>query len=117
MGGHVEACEACGQCASPITAVVAALSQVTGRAARTGLAERQANLLPVGYFHVVFTFPAEVGVIAVQDKTLVSHLLFGVGDDAAPRRRSQAFRRMATLRSFFRTRPLKQIDKKQAGLF
>ncbi|AXA44699.1 UNVERIFIED_ORG: hypothetical protein M2435_006080 [Rhizobium sophorae] len=35
-----------------------------GAAARTWLAEREADLLPVGYFHVVFTLPAEVAAIA-----------------------------------------------------
>jgi hypothetical protein len=35
-----------------------------GAAARTWLAEREADLLPVGYFHVVFTLPVEVADIA-----------------------------------------------------
>ena len=44
--------------------------------ARTWLAEREADLLPVGYFHVVFTLPAEVADIAFQNKALVYDLLF-----------------------------------------
>src|SRR3954471_7643094 len=47
-----------------------------GAAARTWLAEREADLLPVGYFHVVFTLPAEVAAIAFQNKALVYDLLF-----------------------------------------
>ena len=47
-----------------------------GAAARTWLAEREADLLPVGYFHVVFTLPAEVAAIALQNKALVYDLLF-----------------------------------------
>jgi hypothetical protein len=40
------------------------------------LAEREADLLPVGYFHVVFTLPAEVADIAWQNKAVVYDLLF-----------------------------------------
>ena len=47
-----------------------------GAAARTWLAEREADLLPVGYFHVVFTLPAEVADIALQNKAIVYDLLF-----------------------------------------
>lgn len=47
-----------------------------GAAARTWLAEREADLLPVGYFHVVFTLPAEVADIAFQNKALAYDLLF-----------------------------------------
>ena len=47
-----------------------------GVAARTWLAEREADLLPVGYFHVVFTLPAEVADIAWQNKAVVYDLLF-----------------------------------------
>jgi len=35
-----------------------------GAAAREWLAAREADLLPVGYFHVVFTLPAEIADIA-----------------------------------------------------
>jgi hypothetical protein len=47
-----------------------------GAAAQTWLAEREADLLPVGYFRVVFTFPAEVADIAFQNKAVVYDLLF-----------------------------------------
>ena len=47
-----------------------------GAAARTWLAEREADLLPVGYFHVVFTVPAEVADIALHNKAAVYDLLF-----------------------------------------
>ena len=40
------------------------------------VAEREADLLPVGYFHVVFTLPAEVADIALQNKAIVYDLLF-----------------------------------------
>jgi hypothetical protein len=42
------------------------------------LAAREADLLPVGYFHVVFTLPAEIAPIAYQNKAVVYDLLFRV---------------------------------------
>jgi hypothetical protein len=42
------------------------------------LADRQAELLPVPYFHVVFTLPAPVGEIAFQNKAAVYAILFRV---------------------------------------
>ena len=47
-----------------------------GAAARAWLAEREADLLPVGYFHVVFTLPAEIALVAFQNKAVVYDLLF-----------------------------------------
>ena len=47
-----------------------------GRAARQWLADRQADLLPVAYYHVVFTLPALIGEIALQNPALVYDLLF-----------------------------------------
>jgi hypothetical protein len=40
------------------------------------LADRQADLLPVDYFHVVFTVPQQIAAIAYQNKALVYDLLF-----------------------------------------
>jgi hypothetical protein len=53
-----------------------ALPQVSGSSGRVWLAEREADLLPVGYFHVVFTLPAEIADIAFQNKALIYDLLF-----------------------------------------
>jgi Putative transposase/Transposase zinc-binding domain len=47
-----------------------------GAVAKDWLAARQADLLPVGYFHLVFTLPAEIGPIAYQNKAVVYDLLF-----------------------------------------
>ena len=41
-----------------------------GAAAEDWLAAREADLLPVGYFHVVFTLPAEIAPIAYQNKAV-----------------------------------------------
>ncbi|PJI87980.1 IS91 family transposase [Sphingomonas koreensis] len=77
MGGHVEACTDCGHWRIAYNSCRNRhCPKCQGVAARTWLAEREADLLPVGYFHVVFTLPAEIGVIAFQNKALVYDLLF-----------------------------------------
>ena len=48
---------------------------------RTSLEAREADLLPAGNFHVVFTLPAEVAAIAFHDKALVYDLLFKTAAD------------------------------------
>jgi Transposase zinc-binding domain len=47
-----------------------------GAAAKDWLAAREADLLPVGYFHLVFTLPAQIAPIAYQNKAVVYDLLF-----------------------------------------
>ncbi|WP_082512341.1 IS91 family transposase [Rhizobium sp. Root1204] len=77
LGGHVEACEDCGQWRIAYNSCRNRhCPKCQGAAARTWLAEREADLLPVGYFHVVFTLPAEVADIAFQNKAAVYDLLF-----------------------------------------
>ncbi|TAV67886.1 IS91 family transposase [Rhizobium leguminosarum] len=77
LGGHVEACEDCGQWRIAYNSCRNRhCPKCQGAAARTWLSEREADLLPVGYFHVVFTLPAEVADIAFQNKALVYDLLF-----------------------------------------
>ena len=77
LGGHVARCEDCAH------AVIAYNScrnrhcpKCQGAAAREWLAERQAELLPVPYFHVVFTLPAAIADIAYQNKDVIYDLLF-----------------------------------------
>src|SRR5262245_30779222 len=79
LGGHVEQCDDCG------TTRIAYNScrnrhcpKCQGLARVQWLAERQAELLPVPYFHVVFTLPAPVGEIAFQNKAAVYAILFRV---------------------------------------
>jgi hypothetical protein len=77
LGGHVEACEDCGQWRIAYNSCRNRhCPKCQGAAARTWLADREADLLPVGYFHVVFTLPAEVADIAFHNKALVYDLLF-----------------------------------------
>nr|WP_230207086.1 IS91 family transposase [Novosphingobium sp. Gsoil 351] len=77
LGGHVEACEDCGHWRIAYNSCRNRhCPKCQGEAARTWLAEREADLLPVGYFHVVFTIPAEVADIAFHSKAVVYDLLF-----------------------------------------
>jgi Putative transposase/Transposase zinc-binding domain len=77
LGGHVEACAECGhQRIAYNSCRNRHCPKCQGAAARTWLAEREADLLPVGYFHVVFTLPAEIADIAFQNKAVVYDLLF-----------------------------------------
>ncbi len=52
-----------------------------GAAARKWLAERQAELLPVGYFHVVYTLPSRLRDIAYQNKRVIYDLLMKAAAD------------------------------------
>ena len=82
LGGHVEACDDCGHWRIAYNSCRNRhCPKCQGAAARTWLAEREADLLPVGYFHVVFTLPAEVADIAYQNKAVVYDLLFRAASD------------------------------------
>jgi hypothetical protein len=77
LGGHVEACTDCGhQRIAYNSCRNRHCPRCQGTAARTWLEQREADLLPVGYFHVVFTLPAEVADIAFHNKAQVYDLLF-----------------------------------------
>jgi hypothetical protein len=77
LGGHVEACEDCGhQRIAYNSCRNRHCPMCQGGAARAWLAEREADLLPVGYFHVVFTVPAEIADVAFHNKAVVYDLLF-----------------------------------------
>src|SRR5215203_1440753 len=77
LGGHVEACEGCRHTRIAYNSCRNRhCPKCQGAAARDWLAERKADLLPVGYFHVVFTVPAAVAEIAFDNKAAVYDLLF-----------------------------------------
>jgi Putative transposase/Transposase zinc-binding domain len=86
LGGHVLRCDGCG------------LDQVSynscrnrhcpkcqSSAAKRWLEARQADLLPVEYYHVVFTLPAPVADIAYQNKAALYGLLFDVAAETLQR--------------------------------
>jgi len=77
LGGHVARCE---KCAHIHVAYNSCRNRhcpkCQGAAAKQWLAEREAELLPVPYFHVVFTLPAPISDIAYQNKAVIYDILF-----------------------------------------
>jgi Putative transposase/Transposase zinc-binding domain len=83
LGGHVTRCE---DCAHTQIAYNSCRNRhcpkCQGAAARDWLAEREADLLPVPYFHVVFTLPAAIATIAYHNKAVIYDLLFKASSEA-----------------------------------
>ena len=72
-------CSACAQAADRLQLVPQpALPEVPGSAAQRWLEARQADLLPVAYYHVVFTLPAPISAIAYTNKEIIYGLLFDI---------------------------------------
>ncbi|OBX17711.1 transposase [Erythrobacter sp. QSSC1-22B] len=77
LGGHVEACTDCGHWRIAYNSCRNRhCPRCQAAAARIWLEAREADLLPVGYFHAVFTLPAEIAAITFTNKALVYDLLF-----------------------------------------
>jgi len=77
LGGHVQACDHCdhqkisyNSCRNRHCPKCQALARADW------LAERQAELLPIPYFHLVFTLPKEIAALALQNKRLMYGMLF-----------------------------------------
>ncbi len=83
LGGHVARCE---DCAHTVIAYNSCRNRhcpkCQGAAAKQWLAEREAELLPVPYFHVVFTLPGPIADIAYQNKAVIYDLLFKAAAEA-----------------------------------
>jgi Putative transposase/Transposase zinc-binding domain len=83
LGGHVERCE---DCAHTRVAYNSCRNRHCPKcqwpAAQAWLAAREAELLPVPYFHVVFTLPRAISAIAYQNKAKVYGLLFTAAAEA-----------------------------------
>ena len=79
LGGHVARCE---DCAYTTIAYNSCRNRhcpkCQGAAAKEWLAAREADLLPVPYYHVVFTLPAAIADIAYQNKAVIYDLLFKI---------------------------------------
>src|SRR6266536_1497041 len=77
LGGHVVRCE---DCAHTMIAYNSCRNRhcpkCQGAAAREWMAAREAELLPVPYFHVVFTLPVAIGDIAYHNNAMIYDLLF-----------------------------------------
>ena len=79
LGGHVLRCEACDhQEISYNSCRNRHCPKCQAKAAQRWLEARQADLLPVEYYHVVFTLPAPITDLAYANKALIYRLLFEV---------------------------------------
>ena len=79
LGGHVLRCEDCGtEQVSYNSCRNRHCPKCQSSAAKRWLDARQADLLPVEYFHVVFTLPASIADIAYQNKAALYGLLFDI---------------------------------------
>ncbi len=77
LGGHVLLCTDCAETQIAYNSCRNRhCPKCQGSTAKRWLADRQAELLPVAYYHVVFTLPAQIADIAYQNPALVYDLLF-----------------------------------------
>jgi hypothetical protein len=77
LGGHVARCEKCQHTQIAYNSCRNRhCPKCQGAAAKEWLAEREAELLPVPYYHVVFTLPAAIADIAYQNKAVIYDILF-----------------------------------------
>jgi hypothetical protein len=85
LGGHVARCEneTCGHIQIAYNSCRNRhCPKCQGAAAREWLAEREGELLPVPYFHVVFSLPAKIASIAYQNKAVIYNILFKASAEA-----------------------------------
>jgi hypothetical protein len=79
LGGHVLHCQACEHTQIAYNSCRNRhCPKCQGSAARRWLEARQTDLLPVDYYHVVFTLPAPISAIAYYNKAVIYRLLFEV---------------------------------------
>ena len=77
MGGHVERCDRCGHLEISYNSCRNRhCPKCLASAPTKWLSDRESDLLPVDYFHVVFTIPREIATIALQNKRIVYNILF-----------------------------------------
>jgi hypothetical protein len=77
LGGHVLRCENCSHIAISYNSCRNRhCPKCQGAAATEWLSDREAELLPVPYFHLVFSLPSQIADIAYQNKAVIYDLLF-----------------------------------------
>jgi hypothetical protein len=77
LGGHMEQCDHCGHREISYNSCRnRSCPKCQGEARAKWLAEREAELIPVEYFHVVFTLPQQIASLALQNARRVYNILF-----------------------------------------
>jgi len=83
LGGHVARCEDCTHTTIAYNSCRNRhCPKCQGAAAREWMEDRESELLPVPYFHIVFTLPVAIGDIAYQNKAVIYDLLFKAAAEA-----------------------------------
>ncbi|AWG22885.1 IS91 family transposase [Flavobacterium faecale] len=77
LGGHIDACDGCGNISISYNSCRNRhCPKCQGKNREDWIQARQSELLPVPYFHVVFTLPEGINPLAIKDPRLVYNLLF-----------------------------------------
>jgi hypothetical protein len=77
LGGHIDACDNCGKISISYNFCRNRhCPKCHGKNREDWIQARQSELLPVPYFHVVFTLPDSINSLAMQDPKLVYDILF-----------------------------------------
>ncbi len=110
LGGHVEYVEQCDTCGHRLISYNSCRNRhcpkCQAMARAKWLAQREAELLPVPYFHVVFTLPQKVGSLALQNAREIYRILFQAASEtllsiaADPRRLGAAIGFLAVLHTW-----------------
>lgn len=83
LGGHVDECTNCGhKRISYNSCRNRHCPKCQGMAREKWLLNREKDLLPVGYFHLVFTIPNDLNVLALQNQKILYNLLFKASSEA-----------------------------------
>jgi len=86
LGGHVDECDHCGHSTISYNSCCNRHCPKCQSLARAHwLEDRRSELLPVPYFHVVFTLPEQIAPVALQNKTLVYNILFRAASETLRR--------------------------------
>ena len=110
LGGHVEYVEECDTCGHRVISYNSCRNRhcpkCQAMARARWLAEREAELLPVPYFHVVFTLPLQIGGLALQNAREIYRILFRAASEtlltiaADPKRLGAAIGFLAVLHTW-----------------
>jgi hypothetical protein len=110
LGGHVEYVEQCDTCGHRLISYNSCRNRhcpkCQAMARAKWLADREAELLPVPYFHVVFTLPQKIGALALQNAREIYRILFRAASEtlltiaADPRRLGAAIGFLAVLHTW-----------------
>lgn len=82
MGGHLDECDSCGHQRISYNSWDRHCPKCQNTARAEWITERLERLLPVPYFHVVFTIPDELNPLAVRNKKAIFKILFAAAPQA-----------------------------------